>query len=204
MAIDISEAKVQRNEFGMWLGWTLATAAGMLVGFLSLLLFFDFLGLGIYRVLTPLWAGMLVGLFQWMVLRRYLTYTVDWIFTGVAAWSLAYALGLMIIQILSASLLGAVIAYSIFGVIIAAVQWPVLRREIPNVLPWVLANIVGWALGAYLSPWALTLFTAGAPASQWLISGVISAVTGLIAGGITGFALVWIVRKPENPLVLAD
>ena len=34
MAIDINEARVARNEFGMWLEWTLATAFGMLLGFL--------------------------------------------------------------------------------------------------------------------------------------------------------------------------
>ena len=34
MTIDLDEAKVERNEFGLWLGWTLATAGGMLVGFL--------------------------------------------------------------------------------------------------------------------------------------------------------------------------
>jgi hypothetical protein len=33
-SIDIDEAKVARNEFGLWLGWTVATAIGMLIGYL--------------------------------------------------------------------------------------------------------------------------------------------------------------------------
>lgn len=203
MAIDLNEAKIQRNEFGLWLGWTLATGAGMLVGFTSLLLFADFLGLGIYRVLTPLWAGMLVGVFQWLVLRQYMTYSVDWIFTGIAAWSLAFALGLLVVQILSGTFWGTLIAYVVFGIIIAVVQWPVLRREIPDVLPWVLANVAGWALGAYLSSLALDWVVNGPSVGQWLVSAVSSGVTGLIAGAVTGVVLVWIVRKPEQPLSTA-
>ena len=35
MSIDIDEAKVKRNEFGLWIAWTLATTLGMLVGYLS-------------------------------------------------------------------------------------------------------------------------------------------------------------------------
>ena len=28
MTIDIDEARVKRNEFGLWLAWTMATALG--------------------------------------------------------------------------------------------------------------------------------------------------------------------------------
>jgi hypothetical protein len=33
-----------------------------------------------------------------------------------------------------------------------------------------------------------------------LASVLVSTVTGLIAGAVTGFALVWIVRQPEYPV----
>lgn len=86
----------------------------------------------------------------------------------------------------------------LFGVIIAALQWPVLRREIPSVVPWVGANVIGWALGAFVSPLVLGLFvTADEPIQQTLSTAVIAGITGLVAGAITGLALVWIVRKPE-------
>src|SRR6185503_7817569 len=68
MAIDLDEAKVNRSEFTLWLGWTLATAAGMILGFVP----FAFLAPGVnvlvIRLLLPLVAGVLVGLFQWLVL----------------------------------------------------------------------------------------------------------------------------------------
>ncbi len=72
MTIDIDEAKVERNEFGLWLGWTLATAGGMLIGFLPALLLVNVLSLGLAQIVVPALAGTLVGLAQWMALRRFL------------------------------------------------------------------------------------------------------------------------------------
>ena len=198
MTIDIDEAKVARNEAGLWLGWVLATAVGMLLGFLPFVFFVEDLDLGLVRILIPLWSGFMVGVLQWLVLSRFLTHSADWIINGGAGYALGYALGLSVIQILGASPLGALVGYILFGVIVALLQWPVLRREIPNVVPWLLAaNVAGWALGAYLGPWILNLIVSGSTASQVLSTAVISASTGLIAGAITGLALVWIVRQPE-------
>ncbi len=197
MTIDIDEAKVARNEAGLWLGWVLATAVGMLLGYLPFVFFVEDLDLGLVRILIPLWSGFMVGVLQWLVLSRFLTHSADWIINGGAGYALGYALGLSVIQILGESPLGALVGYILFGVIVALLQWPVLRREIPNVVPWLLANVAGWALGAYLGPWILNLIVSGSTASQVLSTAVISASTGLIAGAITGLALVWIVRQPE-------
>jgi hypothetical protein len=197
MTLDISEAKVERNEFGLWLSWTLATGLGMLLGLLPFVLFIDDLDLLLARILVPLVAGFLVGTFQWLVLRPFLTHSVDWILNGGAGWALGYALGLVIIQALVDVPFGALLGYLLFGLIISVLQWPVLRREIPNAIPWVLASILGWALGAYLSQAILNLIVNTETTSQILSSAVLSGLTGLIAGAITGLALIWIVRKPE-------
>jgi hypothetical protein len=198
MTIDVDEAKVARNEFGLWLGWTLATAIGMLAGFLIAWLLVDETDLGLARVLVPLVAGFSVGFLQWLVLRNYLTYSVDWILTGGAGWAIGYAIGLTLLQFLASSLLSVLIGYLLFGLSIAIFQWPVLRREIPNAIPWVLANILGWALGAYLSQFFLNLVYTGSAINPLLSTGVLSGLTGLIAGAITGLAFVWIVRQPER------
>lgn len=197
MAVDLDEAKITRNEPGLWLGWTLATAAGMLLGLLPFVLLVDLLELWLLRILVPLWAGFMVGVFQWLVLRRYMTHSADWILHGGAGWAMGYALGLIIIQALSGTLLGALAGYVLFGAIVALIQWPVLRREIPDVLPWVAASVAGWALGAYLSQVVLNVLTSGEAISQVASTALISGVTGLVAGAITGLALVWIVRHPE-------
>jgi hypothetical protein len=196
--LDIDERKVARNEFGLWLGWTLATGLGMLVGLLTFIPLLPILDLGVARVVIPLWAGILVGAFQWLVLRGYLTHSIDWILNGGIGWALGYGLGLIIIQALRDFAWGAFLGYIIFGLIIAVLQWPVLRREIPNALPWILASIIGWALGAYLSQIVLGLFVTGDAIEPVWSTTIIAGTTGLIAGAITGLVLVWIVRQPEH------
>ena len=71
MTIDIDEVKVKRNEFGLWFAWTLATALGMLIGYLPLAFLVGPFELGIARVIVPIIAGTLLGLAQWLVLRPY-------------------------------------------------------------------------------------------------------------------------------------
>ena len=196
--IDIDEAKVNRNEFGLWLGWTLATAVGMLVGFLPSLLLINVLDLQWSRVIIPLLAGFLIGLAQWTVLRNYLVNSHDWILAGGTSWAVGYAIGLFLINTLSGTALGGLIGFALFGAIVATVQWPILRREIPHISSWIIANMLGWTAGFYLSQVFLTLFFSNVPAINPVVStAFISVVTGLVAGAITGLALVWIVRKPE-------
>ncbi len=202
MTIDIDEAKVQRNEFGLGLAWTLATTAGMLLGYLPAALVIGEVEYGIARVFVPLLAGLLIGLAQWLVLRGYLTDCRDWILYQAGGWVVGYALGLFIVDLLAGSALGGVVGFILFGAIVAVFQWPVLRREIPQLWLWILANVVAWTLGAYVSQSVAAAFFQSNPASQGGASLFTSAligvgITGLIGGAITAAALIWIVRKPE-------
>jgi len=198
MAIDIDEAKVNRNEFGLWLGWTLATTIGMLLGFLLSIPLVNVLDLEWARVVVPLVAGFLIGLSQWAVLRNYVVDTTDWILAAGTSWAVGYALGLFLINSLANTPLGGFVGYILFGVIVAIMQWPILRREIPHVLPWIIANVLGWTLGFYLSQLALNLFFNDPAIAPLVSTSVISSISGLIAGAITGIALIWIVRQPES------
>jgi hypothetical protein len=198
MTIDISEAKVERNEFGLWLGWTLATALGMLIGHLALFPMVEFLDLGLARIIAPLFAGLLVGFAQWLILRGYLTRCSDWVLAGGASWAAAFAIGLFIIQNLTGSSLVGLIAYLLFGLIVAIFQWPILRREIPNIWSWILANVIGWTLGFYVSQIIVGLLFSPDFYSQALVTAISSGVSGLVAGALTGLALVWIVRQPDR------
>jgi hypothetical protein len=198
MTIDINEAKVARNEFGMWLEWTLATALGMLVGFLPSILLVNVLDLALARVIVPLWAGFLLGLAQWIVLRKYINGVVDWVLAGGVSWAVGFALGLFIMSGLTGTGLDGFIGYVLFGAIVALVQWPILRREIPNVWLWIVANVIGWTAGFYLSQVSLALFFNEPVINPIASTSVLSGVSGLVAGAITGLALVLIVRQPEQ------
>jgi hypothetical protein len=196
MTIDIDEVKVERNELGLWLGWTLATAGGMLLGFLPTILLINVLNLGLAQIAVPVLAGTVIGFAQWLVLRRYVTASTRWDWTDGISWAAGYILGLLLIQVLPSTVFAAFIGYFLFGVIVALVQWPVLRREIPQVFTWVVASAVAWAVGYWASQAVLSLFTD--PLIDPVVGTTVIAVTsGLVAGAITGLALIWIVRKPE-------
>ena len=196
MTIDIDEVKVERNELDLWLGWTLATAIGMLVGFLPTILLVDLLSLGLAQLAVPVLAGTVIGFAQWLVLRRYVTSTTQWDWTDGISWAAGYILGLLLIQVLPSTVFAAFIGYFLFGVIVALLQWPVLRREIPQVFTWVVASAIAWAIGYWASQAALSVFTD--PLIDPVVgTTVISVTSGLVAGAITGVALIWIVRKPE-------
>jgi hypothetical protein len=197
MTIDIDEAKVERSEIGLWLGWTVATAGGMLLGFLPTIPLVNLLDLGIAQIAVPVLAGTVIGFAQWIVLRRYVTASTDWILAGGTSWAVGYVLGLLLIQMLPSSIFFEVLGYLLFGVIVALVQWPVLRREIPNLLLWIAANALGWTAGVLASQAVLPLFFTDPVIAPAVSTTVISVTSGLVAGAITGLALIWIVRKPE-------
>jgi hypothetical protein len=92
-------------------------------------------------------------------------------------------------------------AYLLFGVIVGLMQWPLLRREIPNIWSWVLANVIGWTLGYFASQALVGLLFSSDFYNQGLVTAVSTGVSGLVAGALTGLALVWIVRQPERGYV---
>jgi hypothetical protein len=198
MTIDLDEAKVEHNEFGLWLGWTLATAGGMLLGFLLTIPLVNLLDLGFARVLIPIVAGALIGFSQWIVLSRYLSTSADWVLAGGTGWAAGYALGLLLVQNLPSTLFGGIAAYLLFGAIVAMVQWQVLRREIPSALAWIIVNALGWAAGLWASQVALNVFFREPVIEPVMSTLVIAGISGLVAGAITGVALIWIARQPEK------
>lgn len=198
MSIDIDEAKVERNEVGLWLAWTAATTLGMLIGYLPLALVVGSLDLGLARVIVPIITGILLGLAQWLVLRPYIVHSHDWILNHAAGWVVGFSVGLFIVQLLSKTPLGMLLGFIAFGAIVALFQYPTLRREIPHLSTWILANVIGWTLGAYLSQLAGGVFLHNTAPSA-LVSVLVSVgITGLVAGAITGLALIWIVRQPDQ------
>lgn len=198
MTIDIDETIVKRNEFGLWLAWTLATALGMLIGYLPLAFLVSSLDLGVARVIVPIISGILLGLAQWLVLRPYVTKSYDWILYNAVGWMVGFTLGLFVVQLLSKTPVGLLLGFVFFGVLVAVFQYPVLRREIPHLGTWILANVIGWTLGAYLSQLAAGVFFQNSVPTTFTSVLVTVGITGLVAGAITALALIWIVRQPDR------
>jgi hypothetical protein len=198
MTIDIDEAKLKRNEIGLWLAWTIATALGMLIGYLPFALLVGSIDLGVARVIVPIISGILLGLAQWLVLRPYISKSYDWILNHAVGWVVGFTLGLFIVQLLSKTPLGMLIGFISFGLIVALFQYPALRREIPHLASWIFANVIGWTLGAYLSQLAAGVFFQNVVPTTFTSVLVAVGITGLVAGAITALALIWIVRQPDR------
>ena len=198
MTIDIDETKVKRNEFGLWLAWTLATALGMLIGYLPLALMVGSLELGVARVIVPIFSGILLGLAQWYVLRPYVSKSFDWVVNQAVGWVVGFTIGLFVVQLLSKTPVGILLGFISFGMIVALFQYPALRREIPHLGTWIIANVVGWTVGAYLSQLAAGVFFQNVLPTTFTSVLVIVGITGLVAGAITALALILIVRQPDR------
>jgi hypothetical protein len=165
--------------------------AGLVIGYLPLALLVSQIELGIAGIIVPLLARLLIGMARWLVLRQFLTDCRNWMFNLTASWVAGYAIGLLVVDRFAGNFSALLISYLLFGLIVAFFQWPVLRRETPQILPRVLANVIGWTLGAPASQWTLTVIFANQPIGPL-------AVTLLIAGAVTGLALVYIIHRPER------
>ena len=113
--------------------------------------FEDFL---VYFVFVPT-AGILMGIAQFGLLRRYLPRMGWWVLATVGGWSLGLVLiQLGIFQVLT-HFWGAetiyrswafVLAFYLLGLSIGFGQWLVLRRRLPRAGWWIGANVLGWGL----------------------------------------------------------
>jgi hypothetical protein len=208
----IVPAASRSSGWALWISWVLATALGELIGFAAPAL----VGTAAYALKLPdsmMVAGLLgagaiegavLGLAQWLVLRRILPELPRrvWVLATAAAAVVAYIIGLIPSQGGDLSRLhpavlagGAAMLGTIFVVSIGFAQWLVLRRILPSAGWWILANAVAWPLGVMVPVVGLTLVPDGAPVALMGGVGLASGLLmGVVVGAITGFALAWLVR----------
>ncbi len=122
-------------------------------------------------------VGLLIGVFQYGLLRRYLPRMGWWVLATVGGW----VLGLLLIfistwlKIWSIESFDLDLAYIVMGLSIGIGQWLLLRRRLSHSGWWVGANFIGWGL--------LSLLTTGNSIGQYglLILGFLPAcATGVI------------------------
>lgn len=126
------------------------------------------------RYLSVAAGGILVGVFQWLVLRRYVTGSVRWVLASLGA---VAASGLVVLGVGSFDAnLGWVAGAVLYGTLAGVLQWLVLRRQVARAGWWVLASTVGWVV-------ALPLGDITGPPG-WAVY-----------GAVTGTLLVWLLRQ---------
>jgi len=157
--------KTSSIEWSLWFQWVLATTLGWIIGW-------GFIG--------EAGIGVVIGIAQWLVLRRLGYQAGWWIWASTVGWAVGWALivtGLIVPP--EGGVLASLAAGAVLGVTIGVAQWLVLRRFVYQASWWMLASTVGWMVG---------------------LTGVFGGtVAGVLAGAMTGFMLDWQLRYFPKP-----
>lgn len=166
----------QKVEYSLWFHWVIACTIGLSIGTSSFEMV-GFWGVAIF--------GVSVGIFQWLVLRRYALKVNSWIW-----WStFGSVLGFAVVP----GHIGTLGVGAIIGTIIGVAQGNVIKWGVIAALMWILANIFGFALGFAIAN-SLGLYVSNYIGNIW--SGTIGgAAGGMVLGIITGTALIGLLRR---------
>jgi hypothetical protein len=165
-------------------------------------------------VIATILEGDVVGLAQWLVLRRILMQITGrrWIGATALGALVAWVLGMLPSTVMSlqettgnveppefraGTAIGLAFVMGLaLGPILAFFQWLVLRQHLPCAGWWIPANAVAWAFGMML------IFagagTISAEASPLTIAGVLAVtclLAGTVVGAIHGLVLIWLLRE---------
>ncbi len=158
--------KVLSFDWALWFFWIMATTWGWVLTVL------------IWPELRLVTAGILVGIFQWLVLQGRLVRPWRWIAATSIGWLLGYFITLYWIPSEPGTLTGLTL-----GLTTGIAQWIVLRRELHWAGWWIIFSIMGWVTGLNLMPGFF--------------------LTGTMAGVLTGVCLEILLRNPKAQTTVA-
>ena len=184
------QGQLTRAEWGVVLGWVVATAVGWLVGFAVCEAFSAFL-----RSLSSdgLIIGTGVGIAQWLILRRQLNGVGWWVLVTIVGFGVGKLEGDSLAQAVGGTL-GAGLGGAAIGTTVGLAQWVVLRRRVAAAGWWVLGSAIGWAVG-----WAIIGLVPESADTPPAMAYVIGAGGAAVAGVFTAAFLVRLLRARPAP-----
>ena len=157
-------SKILNFDWALWFFWIMATTLGWLLGGLLL------------PGLAFVTSGILVGIFQWLVLQSRITRPWRWVVATSIGWLVGYLITLFVLPQELFVFEGATI-----GLTTGFVQWTLLRREVYWAGWWIIFSIIGWTTGLTLLPGVLQ--------------------TGTMAGALTGLPLEILLRDRKPKII---
>ena len=164
------------DRFGFW--WLLATMLGFSGGAALAVLITQTIDQAL------VFAGLLGGLAQWLVLRRRLA-KADW-------WLLATSLGVLLGAGLGLLCLvfgpwgsGMALALAVAGAVLGLLQWLVLAGQVKGAGFWIIATMLGYILGGLIGLAVCqlpTLQALGAVGSATAMAMSLSSTVGMMTG----------------------
>ncbi|WP_017651889.1 serine/threonine-protein kinase [Fortiea contorta] len=173
--------KFTQKDWGLYIQWVLANIFGYFGGAHLLSLISDIAGDPIPGLA---FCGLLVGILQWIVLRRQVSVSLWWVLptTLAAPSTYLFATKFYIYQMLT---LGA-----FYGLIVGIGQWLVLRQLVNKAGWWILANALGAGLSFMISE--MVDDSIGRFGIQLFI------LLGILLGITSGVVLVWLLRDKKS------
>lgn len=173
-------AKPMQIGCGFWLQWILVT----LLGFLLSLLLIEIGESPHLGIREGVIGGAVIGLAQFLVLRRYIRQAWWWIVASMLSWGL---LGLSSLSplgwvvprttIFTARIFYGALFGTLIGVCQGVAQWLVLKPRIPKAWRWILISSLCWAI---------------ALAFGWTVGGVLRLLSQLFLGDVVGLTVAWL------------
>ena len=117
--------------------------------------------------------SILIGLLQWLILRRHLPVSGWWIFTILPGVGFDHFIsdGFPNAQDLSIAVLAS-------SALIGVLQWLVLRRQVNSFAWWIVATVVSWSMGVWIG---VSILDASGLLSRTWIRGIDFQEHGLVA-----------------------
>lgn len=169
----------RRASILLWVKWTLASFTGASVAFLVVLplTFFlvqllisrfepadspvEYLYVFLATIIPPaVFAGMCLGAFQFLVLRKWFKRPVLWIpATGIGCALTAVSFFTLMLWLAEVSPVAAVVSYFFCGALVGLPQWLVLRKSVQRSIWWIPATSAAIFSGIFLSSGIASLLT---------------------------------------------
>jgi hypothetical protein len=206
---------LKQDSWTLWEWWVLATVTSGLIGMGIIAIasavsshFGTINTVSLLHVVGAL-EGIVLGLTQWLVLRRYIKHVGWWIIaTGIGA-MIAWLIGLKVIVMLTliffsnvttrpelSTLLEAAFFLGTWvGTVLGVAQWFVLRTHVRRGIVWVFANALAWGFGLLVALMGAILSKPGEVNLETALVGIATGgMTGFVIGAITGIVLIWLLK----------
>jgi hypothetical protein len=175
----------------LWLWWVFASIVGLAVGIGGSMA----ASLVVSEILALLAFGLLLGLAQWLVLRKIFPDAGWWLLANVLGIPLGFAAANTLHVVIlweASSVFNLALDFGILGLVLGTAQWLLLSRHFRKAGLWIITSITGWAVGGLVTlliHLSSDLFT--------VLAGY--AAIGVIVGIFTGLGLLILNKFPVPP-----
>ncbi len=171
--------KLLLSDAQMLIFWALTNAIGLAAGF--------FIGIGLAGgavnetiIVGSIISAIAIGWVEMLLLMLQRVQVKWWWVVNTTVAFVTWGLAFPIFQ--AVNLWGGLI----LGLLLGMFQYINLRNKVEHAAYWVAVNVIGWAIGLAVFPWLVSRLDL---ILAW-------AVSGLIGGAITGFAIARLVHRP--------